>query len=313
MIQYEFGVGRNPLASIAWDMYLHKDLNSVSVGWRTIQYKEDEDDKGKKFLRVTRARLLETSGVTVPMDPGALAERLVDYSLVDPTLSVAVRKFVEIEEMLTRPGWDDTDPKNSDKGQIRYRVRDISLFDPKSLVTLSLDVKGKKDVQILRGNYKGGKDDGKKHAQSIGFNKKDGWTKDGAKSWWADHKESLAKGLKVGDARWEIEGFSEFLEVPEEENPHLPEGYAERLEDTERVGKVISAKNLELVNAAISACRRTIEALQGLKSAAQKGEDGGGVEIEATNGESRADIEDEPDELERKWSELVTELEQVGE
>jgi HK97 family phage prohead protease len=279
MVQYEFAVGRNPWAIFAWDMYMAKDLSAVSVGWKTLKYERVEPEEEKKgFLRVLEARLLETSAVPVPMDSGALVERMMEFSLSDPqgVLVRAMREFVYLEEASMRPGWEDTNEDDAKKGQIRYQIKPPEAFNEKTFVILTFDVKGKKDVQIVRGKYPGKKDDGKLHAQSIHFNKKDGWGMAGAKKWWNDHKEELAKGLKIEgtDVRFPIEGLDEVLGIERELGLDWTEKTAGAApeEQEDRLGKVISAKNMKIVDAAINACRVTVRALNALKSAGSTSE-----------------------------------------
>ena len=194
-VQVEFAYGRNPEATMAWELYKHRDMNAVSVGFEILASEDaeyGEGDEKRNGRRVTRAKLLELSAVPLPMDEEALAERMKEYAGADPKILTACRSFAcqHCQERFTRPGWEDND------NQVRYQIRPKSEFDEDTYVTLSLDVKGTKDVQIHRANYVGADDDGKKHAQSISFMKDAGWSLAEAKEWYGKHEEEIKKGYE---------------------------------------------------------------------------------------------------------------------
>jgi HK97 family phage prohead protease len=96
LIQIEFAYGRNPVATMAWDLYRAGDMNAVSVGWETIEYRIEErgeDDSKRKVMVVTRAKLLELSAVPLPMDEDALALRMRGLAEHDDVLARACKSF----------------------------------------------------------------------------------------------------------------------------------------------------------------------------------------------------------------------------
>lgn len=200
-ILIEFGYGRNPEATMGWELYKHRDMNAVSVGFRILESEDaeyGEGDEKKSGRRVTRAKLLELSAVPLPMDEDALAERMKRYAGGDPVVARACRAFACEhcqEKLAQRPGWESTDE------WIHYRIRPPSEFDEGTYVILGLDVKGTKDVEVKRARLSGDADDGKRHAQAIQFKKAAGWDMSEAKSWWESHKENLMKQADATDER----------------------------------------------------------------------------------------------------------------
>jgi HK97 family phage prohead protease len=67
-----FAVGENPVARIAYDLYRGGFLNAVSVGFLPIEVEEGgkADPWRRRFVR---QELLETSAVSLPANPNALA------------------------------------------------------------------------------------------------------------------------------------------------------------------------------------------------------------------------------------------------
>jgi HK97 family phage prohead protease len=101
LLNMEFAVGRNPEATMAWSLYRAGDMNAVSVGWETAESHEEEidkdDDRKRRVLIVTRARLLELSAVPVPMDEDALAVRMRQFvESGEASLVGAARKIAEL-------------------------------------------------------------------------------------------------------------------------------------------------------------------------------------------------------------------------
>ena len=221
----DFAYGVNPMATMAWEFYMRRDLNAVSVGWDTLEYhtekREGKDGLEVEVYVVDNAQLLEHSGCILPMDMDALAKgrdlnselaaRVRTYADEVPEVEDAMRAYAAGDDALaealrrvlgdpycssllcdreTRPGWEDND------NQVRYQIKPKAKFNEDTYKTLSLDVKGTKDVQVHRARYKGDADDGKMHSQSISFMKEAGWTLKAAQSWWADHKEELARALE---------------------------------------------------------------------------------------------------------------------
>ena len=178
----EFAVG-TPNGQWADYLAFNEFLNAGSVGFEIVRSGQDETEDGRKFTRVTEAKLLEFSLVMLPMDEAALAER--------EDSAVLVRALHSI----TRPGWDEG---SDDAEFIRYQIREMKEFDEDTIKTLSMDVKGKADVQVVRGKLKDGDDE--MHAQSIRFAKGE-WTLDAAKKWWSEHKEDIRHMVFMGFAR----------------------------------------------------------------------------------------------------------------
>jgi HK97 family phage prohead protease len=70
-----FAVDINPIAKIAYDMYLQKFLNAVSVGFVPIRWETGSDQSAyrRKYLE---QELLELSAVSIPANPNALANAM---------------------------------------------------------------------------------------------------------------------------------------------------------------------------------------------------------------------------------------------
>lgn len=194
---------------------------------------------------VTTAIKVETSLCAVGMDPGALssmskakAQEALGRELTPELVTAGLEWGIRIQDgelgqeadaAMTRPGWEDTNPDDPKVGQLRFRIREPGLFQDNSFVSLMMDVKGTKDVQVVRGKLKDPPEGeaGKLVAQAIRFNKDQSWTMDAAKSWWADHEDDfrilaqLELWLRVDLS---LEG--------------------------QRIGKVINAHNMELLKQA---------------------------------------------------------------
>ena len=205
----------NPEAIIAWSLYSKGHQRAASVGWDTLEadldlpigevlarYAQDlsadtvaqltaegKVTTGRKVGVVTRAKKVETSLVPVPMDDKAVVvhatiEDFLGRTATPELLQIAERAGLEFTKACTncrgeRPGWEETE------NQIRYRVKDPSLFKEDSFRTLPLDVKATGDVQLVRGRLK---DNDEWATQAVHFNKTDGWTMDEAKTWWKEHE-----------------------------------------------------------------------------------------------------------------------------
>lgn len=196
---------------------------------------------------VTKATLLEASCVTVPADRYALVRAQNDKA----------RHFVDGLYRDERPGWEDTTPDDAKAGQIRYRLKDQSLFDADSFVTLSLDVKSEGDVQKIRGKLKDGDDE--LHDQAVHFNKSAGWTMDAAKEWWKEHEgDGQEKGLT--------------FTVVDELTPALVRAGEKMAEFGVRIGKVLSAKNKTIIENAVKQTKEATAALEAVLAAAEGGD-----------------------------------------
>lgn len=242
--QVEFAREENPEAKTVFDLYRSGYLNAVSVGW-IIHKQEPIEDTDK--IRVLEAELLEVSAVPVPADPYALAMRAPEE------MWAAVRSFThDIEQTEQRPGWEETE------NEIRYRVRDPKLFDPDSFRTKKLDVKDKGDVRLILGKLKNPKPEekGKMILQALRFEKEAGWTLKEAKEWYEKHKDSLRS-------------FDQSAKQPPEHSLTMGDFESDQDVVYEREGKVLSAKNRKLVEAAIEAMNQAIEALRELLAAAE--------------------------------------------
>lgn len=218
----------NPESIVAWSLYSKGHQRAASVGWDTLEadmelpigevlarYTSDlhpdtvqqliEEGKRKperKVSIVTRAQKLETSLVPVGMDDKAVVvhttageffgHRSDDMSLL---IQAASNFGLQFEKICTdcrgeRPGWEDTTPDDPKAGQIRHRIKEPSLFKQDSFRTLPLDVKGKGDVQLIRGKLS---DSDEWQTQAVHFNKKDGWAMSEAQDWWKAHEKEHGK------------------------------------------------------------------------------------------------------------------------
>jgi HK97 family phage prohead protease len=67
-----FAVAENPLAKLAYDLYRGGFLNAVSVGFIPMEWTNGDQQAGYR-RKYTKQELLETSAVSIPANPNALA------------------------------------------------------------------------------------------------------------------------------------------------------------------------------------------------------------------------------------------------
>jgi len=226
--------------------FVKADLNAIVAGDRDVPG-GFWGMKPEGITVATQASLLEASCVTVPADRYALVRAIKTKAM----------QFVDELYRSERPGWEDTTLDDLEAGQIRYRIKEPSLFDEESFVTLSIDVKGEGDVQKVRGKLKDapeGEAD-KLVDQAVHFNKSDGWTMDAAKNWWGEHE-------------------TEHAGVPA----------------VERIGKVISAKNKSIIEQAIAQTKEAVSALEAVLAAAEGGD---AEESHGTESDADRQVDDE--------------------
>jgi len=134
----------------------------------------------------------------------------------------------------TKPGWDETNTS------FRYRVRNPDLFVDGSFRTVPIK-RDKPRVNAVMGKLK--EDQQKMVIQSLIFPKEDEWTMEKAKRWLSEHGD-LLKDVIDGVVKEVMEMF-----------------YAP---DEEKVGRVLSSKNKEIIKRAVSAMQEAVSALEAL-------------------------------------------------
>ena len=115
----EFAVGTQ---NGAWADYLAFNgfLNAGSVGFEIVMSGQDETEDGRKFTRVTEAKLLEFSLVMLPMDESALVEREDSAVLVR-----ALKSITGSETEDTEPG---PNPDRDRIAEIQEELRGIRIM-----------------------------------------------------------------------------------------------------------------------------------------------------------------------------------------
>jgi len=134
----------------------------------------------------------------------------------------------------TKPGWDETNTS------FRYRVRNPDLFVDGSFRTVPIK-RDKPRVNAVMGKLK--EDQQKMVIQSLIFPKEDEWTMEKAKQWLSEHGDLLKE---VVDGV--VKEIMEMFYVPDEE----------------KVGRVLSSKNKEIIKRAVSAMQEAVSALEAL-------------------------------------------------
>ena len=249
-----------------------------SIGFVPLEYKDHTEDERSKNGGVRRTfskwLLLEYSDVPVPANPEALmiaVSKGIIKTKIEPVIT-EVRTSEETvwlcpyckqeinekevfadgelwyhspckdagaitlpKAVVEKPGWDETDTA------FRYRVRDPGLFQEGSFRTVAVK-RDKPRVNSVMGKLQ---NQDTMTVQNLMFPKEDDWTMDNAKTWLADHKDLLKAVTLV-------------MEEPEVE---------------EKAGRVLSAKNRELIATALSGMKAASGALEGLLTATEEVEE----------------------------------------
>ena len=305
-----YSKGHQRAASVGWDTLeddpnlpigevlarYQDDLSNDTVKQLTSVGKANPD---RKVTVVTRAKKFETSLVPVGMDDQAVTTHDLFGSRRDD-ISVLVRAAEEfgvrfVDSHSERPGWEDTNPDDSKDGQIRYRIKDPKLFIEDSIKTKPLDVKGKGDVQLVLGKLKKPPEgqEGSMVNQSVHFNKKDGWTMKAAQDWWKEHEEKSHKGFKLkivsdgtsygtyitnretGELLEDVEAVDWCIDAKDgidlaRANLRMCNVPIELITESERIGKVLSAKNKAAIEETVSAMQRAVALLKNVLTLAEK-------------------------------------------
>lgn len=215
---------------------------------------DPESDEGKQGIsrRYDKWLLLEYSDVPVPSNPEALQIAIskglltADESLVYGSESKGIE--FEVKEVIEKPGWDETDE------MFRFRVRDPGLFRDGTFRTVPIQ-RTKPRVNSVMGKLKKneGAEEDPMTVQNLMFPKEDEWTLDAAKAW----KEAHGDLLKMYEyiLTLDLSGITTS---------------AIHNETEEKSGRVLSAKNRAVINAAVEAMDKAKAALDELLAATEQ-------------------------------------------
>jgi HK97 family phage prohead protease len=277
----------NPLAQQVRRLYDVGILRTASVGF--IPWKRDE----KNDTIITEAELLEWSFVPVPANPRAVSLLGAD----------GVREFVTKGIMVEEKAETTNKPEPETEGEyIIIRVQDPDYFDGESFRTISIsESKGiKATVGCKKGEFSGGKCGVGVEVQRYLFDKEK-WDVDKARAWVDEHKS--VDFAKIGATCTTDGGEEGEYEMGEDgEMVCVPKGKSAKVDDSEKVGRVLSEKNRTLIKEAkdqlgelVGALGKIVGVFDELLTATEPA--GGGGE------KGKADIKNEPALLAKEMGE----------
>ena len=228
-----FDITNDPFAAMIDGKVRDGFLNTGSIGFRPITISREAVLPDQQGATIKESELFEFSIVNVPANPGAVRK---DYEkFFDDCESFGVKTdrdefFIKYAEFFKPEGggWDKTDE------MFRYRVRNPDLFVEDSFRTVPIK-KDKPRVNSVMGKLKDKPD--VMTIQNIMFSKADDWTLPQAKAWIKEH--------------------------PEVKKDYTDEEIKE-LETEEKVGQVISAANLHIIQNCLDGMNKVTKSIKSL-------------------------------------------------